>query len=53
MDPNIFIGIAVLFLQTVLTVGGLLIVLKILHHVFEWEDAYERKYNPRYYFNHD
>lgn len=41
-DPNIWIGIAIIFLTTFLNVGITLVAFKVLHHVFEWEDAWER-----------
>jgi len=44
MDPNIFIGVAVLFGTNLLTAGLLLVALKTLWWVFEWEDAWERKH---------
>jgi len=41
METEIFIGIAVLFAQGFLTVGGLLVALKLLHHLFELEHRNE------------
>jgi len=38
MDTNIFIGIAVAFLGVFLNVGAVLVVFKLLHWVFEFED---------------
>jgi len=37
MVVEVFIGIAVVFLQAFLTVGTLLVAMKLLHHVFEYE----------------
>jgi len=44
MDTNIFIGIAVLFLTQILTVGALLTVLKLLHWVFAYDDRLTMQY---------
>lgn len=52
MDSTIWIGIAVGFLDVVLTVGTVLVALKLLHHAFEWEDAWERKNYPEEYYRH-
>jgi len=44
MESEIAIGIAVGFLQIILTVGVVLTTFKVLHWVFEWEDHMEERY---------
>jgi len=51
MDPNIFVGIAVVFLSAMLNVGAVLVGMKVLHHVFDWEDKWERKNYPKEYWS--